>query len=248
VPLFGCGSDSALHATFDATTPMADGAASPDALGVDAGIPSSCANIPSETEGPYPGDGSNGANALSLSGIVRSDIRSSLAPASGTAAGVPLTIRLQLVNTGAACAPLAGRAVYLWHCDRDGLYSMYTLVAQNYLRGVQETDANGVVTFASIFPGCYPGRWPHMHFEVYPSLGLATAGGNKVAVSQLALPMDVCAAAYATTGYAQSVTNLAGITLATDNVFSDGATLQIATVTGSVADGYVATLIVGLAA
>jgi protocatechuate 3,4-dioxygenase beta subunit len=248
VPLFGCSNDSAPNAMFDGARPGSDGAATPDtAASVDAGPPASCATIPPETEGPYPGDGSNGANALGLGGVVRSDIRSSLAPASGTAAGVPLTIRLQVVNANGGCAPLAGRAVYLWHCDREGLYSMYTLVAQNYLRGVQETDGNGLVTFTSIFPGCYPGRWPHVHFEIYPSLALATAGGNKMAVSQLALPMDACAAAYSTAGYAQSVTNLAGITLASDNVFSDGATLQVATVTGTPSAGYLAALTVGLA-
>jgi protocatechuate 3,4-dioxygenase beta subunit len=46
---------------------------------------------------------------------------------------------------------------------------------QNYLRGVQETDANGRITFTPIFPGCNPGRWPHIHFEVYPSMSAAAS-------------------------------------------------------------------------
>ena len=143
---------------------------------------STCTVIPEETGGPYPGDGINGPNVLTVSGVVRSDIRTSIGSASGTAAGVPLTIKLTLVNTGAACAPLAGRAIYLWHCDREGNYSMYTgaATAQNYLRGVQETDASGKATFVSIFPACYSGRWPHIHFEIYPSLATAMAAANRI--------------------------------------------------------------------
>src|SRR5204862_7546171 len=143
-----------------------------------------CSTIPRETGGPYPGDGTNGPNALALTGIVRSVLRPSLAPASGAAEGVPLTIKLTLVNTGGGCAPLSGYAVYLWHCDREGRYSMYTITDQNYLRGVQESDAGGTVTFTSVFPGCYPGRWPHIHFEIYRSAAQAVAGGGKVKISQ----------------------------------------------------------------
>ncbi|MFN7914499.1 MAG: intradiol ring-cleavage dioxygenase [Vicinamibacterales bacterium] len=208
---------------------------------------SSCSVIPSETAGPYPGDGSNGPNVLTTSGVVRSDIRSSFGGLSGTAAGVPLTLSLTIVSAS-TCAPLAGRAVYLWHCDRVGNYSLYSSGAtnQNYLRGVQAADANGVVTFQSIFPGCYSGRWPHIHFEVYPTLAAAASVSNKVATSQLALPKASCDVVYATSGYETSVRNLAGITLATDNVFSDGSSLQLATVTGSVAGGYTATLTVAI--
>lgn len=119
-----------------------------------------CSTIPEETAGPYPGDGSNGVNALSQSGIVRRDIRGSFGSLSGTAAGIPLTVKLTLVGSTVSCEPLVGYALYLWHCDRDGSYSLYTIANQNYLRGVQETDANGQVTFTTIFPGCYSGRWP----------------------------------------------------------------------------------------
>ena len=88
----------------------------------------SCSVIPSETAGPYPGDGTNSnasgiVNALTLSGIVRSDIRSSFGTMSGTADGVPLTVTLKLVSVSAACANLEGYAVYLWHCTREGGYS-----------------------------------------------------------------------------------------------------------------------------
>ena len=202
--------------------------------------------IPEETAGPYPGDGSNGPNALTLSGIVRKDIRSSIGSLSGTAAGVPLTVRITLVNSNGSCTPLAGYALYLWHCDREGNYSLYTVTNQNYLRGVQETDSSGVASFTTIFPGCYSGRMPHIHFEIYPSLAKATASGNKIKTSQLALPTDVCNAVYATTGYSASVNNLARISFSSDNVFSDGVELQLASVSGSVEAGYIADLTVGI--
>ena len=231
VPLVGCAGDA-----------TAAGA------GSEGGV-TTCSKIPEETQGPYPGDGSNGPNALSLSGIVRSDIRSSIGGASGVADGVPLTIELTLVNSNSACAALAGYAIYLWHCNRSGLYSMYSagVTGENYLRGVQQTDSSGKVAFTSIFPACYSGRWPHIHFEFYPSLSLATSSANKIATSQLALPKTVCDEVYATSGYSGSASNLAQVSLATDNVFSDGSSAQLATVSGSVASGYLASLVVGVA-
>jgi protocatechuate 3,4-dioxygenase beta subunit len=226
-----------------------------------------CSLIPEETAGPYPGDGSNGLNsggpgrpgnlnattstggtinALSLSGIVRSDIRSSVGGVVGTAAGIPLTVKLQLVNTSASCAPLSGYAIYLWHCTRDGLYSMYStgVTEQNFLRGVQPTDSSATATFVTIFPGCYDGRVPHMHFEIFRSL--STASG-KITTSQLTFSPSVCQQVYAAEGYSASLTNLGRISLATDNVFSDGYSTQLASVTGDNSSGYVATLQIGVA-
>ena len=207
----------------------------------------SCSRVPEETQGPYPGDGSNGPNVLNASGVVRGDIRSSFAGLSGVADGVPLTLELTIVSAS-TCAPLAGRAVYLWHCDRLGRYSLYSqgVTSQNYLRGTQEANAGGTVSFTSIFPGCYSGRWPHIHFEVYPSLASATSVANRIATSQIALPKATCDLVYATTGYESSVTNLRQVTLATDNVFSDGSSLELATISGSVAGGLVASLTVGV--
>ena len=201
--------------------------------------------IPSETAGPYPGDGSNGPDVLDDSGVVRRDITSSIAGATGKAEGVPLTITMTLLNLSSGDGgALAGAAVYLWHCDRDGKYSMYSegLTEENYLRGVQVSDAAGQVTFTSIFPGCYAGRWPHIHFEVYPSEADAVAATNRLRTSQLALPEETSKLVYATDGYASSVTNLAGVSLATDNVFSDGYALQLGKATGSVEQGFTVTL------
>ena len=204
--------------------------------------------IPEETAGPYPGDGFNGADVLTQDGVVRRDIRASFGSASAVAGGVPTTIRFTLYDTANGDAPLAGAAVYVWHCDREGRYSLYSpgVTQENYLRGVQETDVSGVAEFTSIYPACYAGRWPHIHFEVYPSVAAATGSGSKAATSQIALLADVSSTVYATSGYEASVRNLAQVSLATDMVFSDGAELETPTVTGSLADGYAIALNVGV--
>jgi len=204
----------------------------------------SCTRIPEETAGPYPANGSNGVNALTLSGIVRSDIRSSFGSASAVAAGVPLSVTLSLVDVADGCSPAPGCAVYLWHCDRAGNYSLYSSSIQNenYLRGVQEADDQGQVTFQTIFPGCYSGRWPHIHFEVYESLQAATSASGKLATSQLALPESSCQLAYATAGYESSVRNLQQVTLAADNVFSDGSSAQTPSISGDPSAGFRAAL------
>lgn len=209
-----------------------------------------CTPIPQETGGPYPADGSNGPNALALTGIVRSDITQSVAGASGVAEGVPLTVTMTVLNTKDGCAPLAGYAVYIWHCDRDANYSMYSAAAadENYLRGVQVTDADGKVTFQTIFPGCYPGRWPHIHFEVYQSLALATISANKVATSQLAFPEDACDEAYAANGYSASAGNLSVLSIETDGVFKDGVEEQLAVMSGDASSGFTAELTVAISA
>ena len=196
--------------------------------------------IPDETAGPYPGDGSNGPNVLTQDGIIRSDITSSFGDFSGTAEGVPATIELTVLNMADGAA-FAGAAVYVWHCDRGGNYSLYSEGAtdQNYLRGVQIADAAGTVSFTSIFPACYSGRWPHIHFEVYPDQESLSDSTKAIATSQIAIPQEACNAVYATSGYEQSVSNLAQISLTSDNVFGeDGGATQLATMSGDVASGY----------
>jgi protocatechuate 3,4-dioxygenase beta subunit len=233
----GCGPAGAT------ATPLASSSATAAALASGA----SCAVIPEETAGPFPGDGSNGPNVLAQAGVVRKDIRRSFGSSSTAAAGVPLAINLTIQDAGGNCAPLAGAAVYLWHCDRDGAYSLYSPSAakENYLRGVQAANDSGLVTFTSVFPACYQGRWPHIHFEVYPSLTLATDQANRIATSQIALPKDACDLVYATDGYAQSIQNLSQVSLTSDNVFSDdGAARQLGTISGSVASGLSVTAVI----
>ncbi|MFI5841444.1 3,4-dioxygenase subunit beta [Catenuloplanes sp. NPDC051500] len=207
----------------------------------------STGEIPNETAGPYPGDGSNGPDVLEQSGVIRSDIRSSFGTGSATAGGVPMTLELTVLDMANGDAPFAGTAIYVWHCDRAGGYSMYSdnLTAENYLRGVQIADAAGTVRYTSIFPACYTGRWPHIHFEVYPDQASITDSTTAIATSQVALPKDVSDEVYKQTGYEASVSNLAQISLANDNVFGDDAgALQLGTVTGDMTSGYTVSLTV----
>jgi protocatechuate 3,4-dioxygenase beta subunit len=224
--IVGCGSDGKASSAASTTSTTAGAATTAATAG---------SVIPEETAGPYPGDGSNGPDVLAEGDVVRSDIRKSIGSASGTADGVPLSIEVTVVDATSASAPISGAAVYVWHCDREGNYSLYgTTADENYLRGVQPTGADGKATFTSIFPACYAGRWPHIHFEVYESVKAATSGGHRIATSQIALPQDTCAAVYGTAGYERSVQNLSQVSLARDNVFGDdGGVHELGTVTRS---------------
>lgn len=217
-----------------------------------------CLVDPTETAGPYPGDGTNTSggstsNVLVASGIVRSDIRSSFLTTTTVATGVAVTLTLTVVDVNATCAPLAGYAVYLWHCDRNGNYSLYSgATGESYLRGVQVTDANGQVTFTTIFPACYDGRWPHMHFEVFSSLANATSGRFAVLTSQFAMPAATCSTVYTdATTYPSSASRFTRVSLSNDNVFGDNSAAQIAqqtpTFSGSPSTGYTATALIGIA-
>ena len=207
-----------------------------------------CERIPEETAGPFPADGSNGPDVLSKAGVVRTDIRPSFAGLSGVASGVPLTVNLQLVELQNGCAPAAGLAVYVWHCDAAGLYSLYNRGAtdRNYLRGVQASDAAGELSFTTIFPGCYRGRWPHIHFEIFRDLAAAAGAGDKIATSQLAFPEDSCAEVYALEGYDASARTFRRVSLTRDSVFRDGVDRQMAAMTGDAPSGFTAELTVAV--
>lgn len=233
-----------------ACAPAASGGstAAPSPSASSSGGDTAVSEIPDETAGPYPGDGSNGPDVLEDSGIVRRDIRSSI-DGSATADGVPLTFEFQILDLANGGVPFAGVAVYAWHCTAQGEYSLYSTGLENvtYLRGVQVADADGKVSFTSIFPGCYSGRWPHIHFEVFPDVASITEATNAIATSQLALPEAACSAVYAQSAYSGSAQNLAQVTLASDNVFGeDSGASQLAAVSGDAQSGYTATLVVGV--
>ena len=207
-----------------------------------AGPAGGCVVAADETNGPFPADGSNGAegsddilDVLTQSGIVRSDITRSFGARFGEARGVPLRLRL---TVEADCAPAAGYAVYVWHCTPDGRYSLYDETGQNYLRGVQVSDARGEVAFTTIVPGCYAGRMTHIHVEVYGSLAEATGADRSLKVTQLTFPVAVLEEVYATTpGYGDSTANLAEVGRDGDMVFGDITAAQLAAATVSMSGG-----------
>jgi protocatechuate 3,4-dioxygenase beta subunit len=244
IGLAACGTNSASGSSGSSSTAAGSSTSGSAAAGT-------LTEIPDETNGPYPGDGTNGPDVLEQSGIIRSDIRSSFGTSTTTAEGVPMTLRLTVFNLeNGQQVPCSGAAVYVWHCDRDGRYSMYSagIENENYLRGVQLADADGVVEYTSIFPACYQGRWPHVHFEVYPDEASITDHDLSISTSQLALPQEICDTVYATTGYEASIKTFGQFTsIADDNIFGDtGGESQLATVTGDVTDGYLVTLDVGV--
>jgi protocatechuate 3,4-dioxygenase beta subunit len=194
----------------------------------------SCTVAPTETEGPFP--------TKAPASYVRSDIRDGKT-------GYALTASITITNSNSSCAPLAGLLVDIWHCDAEGNYSEYggtSMQSTNYqsvhfLRGRQTTDANGLVTFTSIFPGWYSGRATHIHVHVY------SASGTSLKVTQIAFPEGTGTAVATVNGYAKG---LSGYTAnKSDNVFSDdSAGVQIATVTGNTTDGFQLTISLGVPA
>ncbi|RYY25497.1 MAG: intradiol ring-cleavage dioxygenase [Sphingobacteriaceae bacterium] len=198
---------------------------------------SSCGVTSSETAGPYP--------TKSPASYVRSNIVDGQA-------GVPLTIKITILNTKNNCAVLEGALVDIWHCTALGYYSEYVVgpgngyasinyTASHFLRGRQTTDSAGLATFNSIFPGWYSGRAPHIHVHVY------NAAGTSLLITQIAFPAGVCDTVYTTaTDYKahgkQDTSNTA------DMVFSDSIINELATVTGSISAGYVLTHTIYVAA
>ena len=240
---------------------IAFGALSPrnafPAASAGAGTSQDCVQPDDDTAGPFPAHGSDRrgrdvTNVLAESGVVRSDIRSSFGAATGVAGGLPLDLTIRLLDVNDACAPLEGYVVYLWHCTADGKYSLYSdgVTGENFLRGIQAANAGGEVRFRTVFPGCYSGRYPHLHFEVFPSLDLATVYTNRVLTSQIPLPVTDCEAVYATAAYAGSAPYFARTSIAKDSVFRDNSPEQMAAATpalsGSADAGFEGTLTIGV--
>ena len=116
---------------------------------------------------------------------------------------------------------------------------------------MQVTDSSGQVTFEDVFPACYSGRYPHIHFEVYSNLSTATNGKDAILTSQFPMPSDVAKALYTSdSAYSGSLANLESITVTSDSVFSAFTSAQIAAmtpaITGSASVGYTAAATIGI--
>ena len=229
--LAACSNDSSTS-TAPSSTARSSSTNSPTSStpGATSGTP-----IPAETEGPFPANGTNGPDVRGIDGVVRTDLRPSIGDLTGTADGVPLQLELTVVDA-ATGDPRPGWAVYLWHCTADGRYSIYEIPDQNYLRGIAATDDAGRLGVTTVFPGCYPGRWPHVHFEIYRSLADATGTARPARISQLAFPQADSERVYADPRYGPSARHLSRLSLSTDLVFADGWTEQLAVVSGSPSD------------
>lgn len=189
---------------------------------------SNCAVSPSETAGPFP--------TKVPANFARKDIRDDRT-------GVAFTMNITIKNSTSNCAALAGAIVDIWHCDKDGYYSEYggsgmqsvNYTSVDFLRGRQTTDANGLVSFTSVFPGWYGGRAPHIHVHIYNS------AGKSLLVTQIAFPYAISNTVYTTAqsyGYTKGAQDTKN---ENDNVFSDSYATELATVSGSISGGYVLT-------
>lgn len=188
----------------------------------DDSITGDCDLSPSETAGPFP--------IISPSDLAMQNII-------GNRNGVALLITLTIQDQSNDCNPLSGVLVDLWCCDAEGNYSQYggtqmqqtNYTNKDFLRGRQTTNANGQVTFISIFPGWYPSRSPHIHLEILDS------NENSLRVTQIAFPKNVCDTVYATSEYNGEADTLN----ASDNVFSDSEDgNMLDSITGNITDGY----------
>lgn len=191
--------------------------------GGDADKPTACTVIPPETEGPFPLDLST------TTYYFRSDVQEDRT-------GAPLTVKLKILGED-NCTAMQNVRVNIWHCDKDGVYSGYAtpqnpggVADTKWLRGYQMTDANGEVTFNTIFPGWYSGRICHIHFKV-------TMSSTASRVSQLTFDIPAKNAIYAALP-ALYTKGADPMTIASDNIFSDGVDYQLAMLTGNATDGY----------
>lgn len=216
-----------------------------------------CLATPAETRGPFAADGGRDQggrlNVLESDGIVRSDIRSSFAGLEGTAEGVPLDLEIALLGLAGGCNTMAGWALYLWQNDAAGDYSLYNLPNANYLRGMQQSGNDGTVRFRTILPGCYGGRAPHVHFEIYSSAAAAIGGEPATLASQFTFPEEPLRKVYASDPrYGGSLANLDRWNAASDFVFRDASdevlALQTIALEGDPANGFRGTARVGIRA
>lgn len=182
--------------------------------------PDSCEVSPAQTAGPFP--------IKTPADLIRENII-------GDRSGIPLLITLSIENTNNNCEPLAGAVVDIWHCDAQGNYSEYAgqldgdFTNQQFLRGRQTTDSNGMVSFISIYPGWYPGRAPHLHLEIKNS------NGDTLLITQTAFPEDISNTVYATNDYKGNFDT----SNSNDGVFGSGLNRSLATsVTGNTTDGF----------
>lgn len=181
-----------------------------------------CAVSPRETKGPFP-------NKIP-SEYVRENII-------GDRMGIALRINLRILDKNKNCSPLSNAPVDVWHCDSHGKYSEYgnnwlqseDLTQAHFLRGRHTSDADGNVSFISIFPGYYPGRAPHIHLEVL------NEEKESLLVTQIAFPEDICDTVYATENY--EGTNY--VSNAIDGIFRDSLERNMVdAITGNIKDGY----------
>lgn len=172
-------------------SPTSRTAASTDALPPEIIAPP--APYPNE---PPPSSGASLANIWFRAGLVRQDIRPNMSREGLVASGLKLDLLLRLQSFKPRPMPVSGVAVYIWHCDASGAYSVYGRNDVDYLRGIGISDSHGRLRFTTIFPGTYRGREPHIHFEIYPSLDAIPKPTNCILRSRILFPETISREVY----------------------------------------------------
>ncbi|MGQ0849526.1 MAG: dioxygenase family protein [Actinomycetota bacterium] len=224
---------SALRLLGGASLALIAGCARQEPVGAQAPALTDCVLIPEETAGPF---------GLDLAGrdvFFRTEI------AEGHP-GVRLALEMSVLDVDKACAPMAGARVDVWHCDATGAYSGFPqpgrdTTGETFCRGIQITGSDGRVSFQTIYPGWYPGRITHVHFQVFLESGL-------VATSQITFPDEVTVAVYAVEPYAARGLNTSVPSIGDDIVFADGTGGQLVPLSGDPVGGYEGSLLIGVGA
>ena len=241
LPIVANGATVTLLPTAPAatTTPTATATSNAAATVTPTAIPTAtavCVVRPEMTVGPYFVDEK----------LNRSDIRSD--PSNNTVksgAELQLTLRVYTVSNN-SCTPLVGAFVDIWHCDAAGLYSDVSqegTSGQKFLRGYQITDANGVATFITLYPGWYTGRAVHIHFKIRDAL--TTNPTNYHFISQFFFNEDMTTLVHAQSPYASKGTR--NTLNSTDNIYTNNGGSQMLLPVVQNGSVYTATFDIGFA-
>jgi len=219
---------------------------------------SSCLKSTNLTRGPYFVDNRSDSNIanddVDTSIPERSDIRSDSEGGTGTQSGLPLTLNITVGSySSGTCSPIANAQVHIWHCNAQGVYSDVQastndngadLRGENFLRGYQYTDANGKVSFTTIYPGWYSGRAVHIHVKVR----VFDASGNVTteATTQLFFDDSISTAVYAANSDYSRISSRATLNSA-DSIYAAASPALLVSLTGFDTTSYSGTISIGVA-
>jgi protocatechuate 3,4-dioxygenase beta subunit len=219
-----------LAAGLGASAGLAESATAGGPAAVARGLVS-CVLTPELTEGPYY--------------IPREKVRRNITEGKP---GAPLELQLGVLDAS-TCRPLVGATVDIWHCDAGGIYSGFIAAStggpgggggptdkRTFLRGIQPTNAQGVATFQTIYPGWYRGRAVHIHVKVH-------LGGNVVHTGQLFFSDTLTDAVYKGSPYKARPNR--DTRNADDSIYKNGGSKSVLAVAKS-GSGYVGKVTMGV--
>jgi protocatechuate 3,4-dioxygenase beta subunit len=172
------------------------------------------------------------------------------ATATPTPASTPTLTPTPTATTLPSCVvrpALGGVMVDIWHCDALGVYSDmndpgFNTAGQNFLRGFQLTDSNGIASFATIYPGWYSSRAVHIHFKLRT---LSSSGSvTSEFTSQLFFNESITDSVHTTSPY--NTKGFRDTLNSADNIYQNGGSQLLLSPNGNTASGYTATIDIGL--